>query len=82
MSSTTLSSGEIESLNLLRGGRRSAREGTKALIAWIDEVMVATGDLHLLRDGPADDSEEESPTDDLDVIGRYMVDNGADLQRR
>nr|GFC91225.1 hypothetical protein [Tanacetum cinerariifolium] len=43
---------------------------------------VAARDLHLLRDGPANDSDEESPADDSDVVGGYMVDNGADLQRR
>nr|GEY41207.1 hypothetical protein [Tanacetum cinerariifolium] len=58
----------IKSLNLLQCGRRSAREGTKALEAWMDEVTVAAGDLHLLRDGPADNSKEESPVDDSDVI--------------
>nr|GFC44074.1 hypothetical protein [Tanacetum cinerariifolium] len=68
------------SLNLLRGRRRSAREGTKALVEWIDEVMIVVGDLHLLRDGRADDSEEESLAEDLDIIGGYIVDSGADLQ--
>ncbi|GKC11416.1 hypothetical protein Tco_1008198, partial [Tanacetum coccineum] len=55
---------------------------TKALVAWIDKVTVAAWDLHLLRDGPADDSEKESPSDDSDVVGGYMVDNGEDLQRK
>ncbi|GKD40101.1 hypothetical protein Tco_1260308 [Tanacetum coccineum] len=81
MSSSTLSSSEIESINLLQSGRRSAREGTKAPKIGIDEVTVAVGDLHLLRDGPTDDSEEESPTDDSDVVDGYMVDNSTDLQR-
>ncbi|GKG49705.1 hypothetical protein Tco_0518479, partial [Tanacetum coccineum] len=27
-------------------------------------------------------SEEESPANDSDVVDGYMVDNGADLQRR
>ncbi|GKE63729.1 hypothetical protein Tco_1514096, partial [Tanacetum coccineum] len=57
------------------GGRRSAWEGTKALVAWIDEVTVSTRDLHLLRDSLADDSEEESPVDDSNVVDGYMVDN-------
>nr|GEY33437.1 hypothetical protein [Tanacetum cinerariifolium] len=48
----------------------------------IDKVTVASGDLHLLRDGPIDDSEEKFPADESDVIGGYMVDNGADLQWR
>nr|GEY73120.1 reverse transcriptase domain-containing protein [Tanacetum cinerariifolium] len=59
---------------------RSVREATKALVAWIDEVMVTAGDLRLLRDGLTDESEEESPADDSDVVGGYKVDNGADLQ--
>ncbi|GJW65450.1 hypothetical protein Tco_0117334, partial [Tanacetum coccineum] len=80
--SSTLSSGEIESINLLQGGRISTQEGTKALVVWIDEVMVAAGDLHLLRDGPANDSEEESPADDSNVVGGYIVDNEAGLQQR
>ncbi|GKF92682.1 hypothetical protein Tco_0279401, partial [Tanacetum coccineum] len=42
----------------------------------IDEVMIAAGDLHLLQDGPADDSEEESPADVSNVVDGYMVDNG------
>ncbi|GKG48801.1 hypothetical protein Tco_0512948, partial [Tanacetum coccineum] len=46
----------------------------------IDEVTVVAGDLHLLRDGPVDDSKEESLADEPDVIGGYIVDNGADLQ--
>ncbi|GKD36648.1 hypothetical protein Tco_1252157, partial [Tanacetum coccineum] len=48
----------------------------------IDEVTVAARDLHLLRDGLVDNSEKESQTDDSDVIGGYIVDNGADLQWR
>nr|GEY91644.1 hypothetical protein [Tanacetum cinerariifolium] len=62
--------------------RRSTQEGTKALVSWIDEVTVAAWDLHLLRDGLAYDSEEESPADDSDVVSGYMVDNRADLQWR
>nr|GFB40549.1 hypothetical protein [Tanacetum cinerariifolium] len=48
-------------------------EGTKALIEWIDEVRVAAEDLHLLRDGPVDDSKEESPADDSDVVGQMRI---------
>ncbi|GKG57679.1 hypothetical protein Tco_0587277, partial [Tanacetum coccineum] len=60
----------------------SAREGTKALVALIDEVTIAAGDLHLLRDGLEVDLKEESPVEDSDVVGGYMVDSGADLQQR
>nr|GEX84630.1 hypothetical protein [Tanacetum cinerariifolium] len=42
---------------------------------WIDEGMVVAEDLHLLRDGSKDDSEEESPAEDSDVVGGYMVEN-------
>nr|GEW34465.1 reverse transcriptase domain-containing protein [Tanacetum cinerariifolium] len=50
----------------------SSEDDSKALI---DEITVALGDLHLLRDGPANDSKEESPADDSDVVGGYMVDS-------
>nr|GEV03576.1 hypothetical protein [Tanacetum cinerariifolium] len=50
--------------------------GTKALVAWIDEFKVAAGDLHLLQDGRADDSEEESLVDDSDVVDGYMDEYG------
>ncbi|GJZ79104.1 hypothetical protein Tco_0643941 [Tanacetum coccineum] len=47
----------------------------------------STGDLHLLRDGPAECEDKciglsgESPDDDSDVVGGYQVDNGAVHQR-
>nr|GFD14873.1 hypothetical protein [Tanacetum cinerariifolium] len=59
--------------------RRSAQKGTKAPKAGIDEGMVVAEDLHLLRDSSKDDSEEESPAEDSDVVGGYMVENEADL---
>ncbi|GKF75121.1 hypothetical protein Tco_0224565, partial [Tanacetum coccineum] len=83
-----LASNEYESLNLLRGGKRSARVGANDLIISVDDGTESTGDLHLLQDGPAEREDEcrglsdESPEDESDVVGGYKVDNGAAHQRR
>ncbi|GKG51882.1 hypothetical protein Tco_0544520, partial [Tanacetum coccineum] len=68
-----LVSDEYESLNLLRGGKSSARVGANDPITSVDDGTESTGDLHLLRDGPAECEDEcsglsnESPDDDSDV---------------
>ncbi|GKD78059.1 hypothetical protein Tco_1340680, partial [Tanacetum coccineum] len=68
---------EYESLNLLRGGKRSARVGSNDPITGVDDGTELIGDLHLLRDGPAEYEDEcrglfdESPDDDSDVVGGY-----------
>ncbi|GJV45330.1 hypothetical protein Tco_1429866, partial [Tanacetum coccineum] len=59
-----------------------ARVGNNAHGAGIGKGTTAAGDLHLLQDGLADNLEEESPANDSNVVGGYMVDNGADLPRR
>ncbi|GJY78979.1 hypothetical protein Tco_0484780 [Tanacetum coccineum] len=59
----------LESLNLLRGGR-SARAGANDLKTGVDNGTKVAGDLHLLRDGPAEgkdesnDLSEDEPRDD------------------
>ncbi|GKE22940.1 hypothetical protein Tco_1434452 [Tanacetum coccineum] len=81
-----LASDEYESLNLLRGGKRSARVGANDLITGVDDGTKSTGDLHLLRDGPTECEDEcsglsdESLDDDSDVVSGYKVDNGAEHQ--
>ncbi|GKG48611.1 hypothetical protein Tco_0512758, partial [Tanacetum coccineum] len=83
-----LASDEYESLNLLRGGKRSARVGANDLITGVDDDIESTEDPHLLRNGPAEYEDEcrglfdESPNDDSDVVGGYKVDNGAARQQR
>ncbi|GKG55421.1 hypothetical protein Tco_0572061, partial [Tanacetum coccineum] len=68
-------SDEYESLNLLRGGKRSARVGAKDPVTSMDNGTESTGDLHLLRDGPAECEDkcmglsDESPDDESDVVG-------------
>ncbi|GKD26055.1 hypothetical protein Tco_1232269 [Tanacetum coccineum] len=79
---------EYESLNLLRGGKRSARVGANDLITRVDDGTESTRDLHLLQDSLAEFEDEcrglsdESPKDNSDVVGGYKVDNGAAHQRR
>nr|GEW99592.1 reverse transcriptase domain-containing protein [Tanacetum cinerariifolium] len=51
-----------------------AEAGIDASIG-IGKVTVAVEDLHLLRDGLTDDSEKESPADELDFIDGYMMKN-------
>ncbi|GJW90269.1 hypothetical protein Tco_0167822, partial [Tanacetum coccineum] len=52
-------------------------------VTGMDNGAESTGDLHLLRDGPAECEDkcmglsDESPDDDSDVVGGYKVDNGA-----
>ncbi|GKF86159.1 hypothetical protein Tco_0253986, partial [Tanacetum coccineum] len=52
-------------------------------IIGLDDGTESTGDLHLLRNGPAECEDEcrglsdESPDDDSDVVSGYKVDNGA-----
>ncbi|GJT20230.1 hypothetical protein Tco_0878936 [Tanacetum coccineum] len=60
------------------------KQGMKLMIYdGVDDGTESTGDLHLLRDGPAECEDEcrglsdESPDDDSDVVGGYRVDNGA-----
>ncbi|GJU66152.1 hypothetical protein Tco_1252411 [Tanacetum coccineum] len=83
-----LASDEYKSLNLLRGGKRSARVGANDPITGIDDSTESPRDLHLLRDGPAECEDQcrglsdESPDDDFDVVGGYKVDNGAAHQQR
>ncbi|GKB80381.1 hypothetical protein Tco_0947276 [Tanacetum coccineum] len=83
-----LASDEYESLNLLQGGKRSARVGANDPITSVDNGTESTRDLHLLRDGLAECEDEcrglsdESPVDDSDVVGGSKVDNGAAHQQR
>ncbi|GKD73812.1 hypothetical protein Tco_1332094 [Tanacetum coccineum] len=78
-----LASDEYESLNLLRGGKRSVRVGANDPITGLNDGTESTGDLHLLRDGLAECEDEcrglsdESPDDDFNVVSGYKVDNGA-----
>ncbi|GKG07286.1 hypothetical protein Tco_0330255 [Tanacetum coccineum] len=82
-----LASDEYESLNLLRGGKRSARVGANDTITGVDDGIESTRDLHLLRDGPAGCKDEcgglsdEYPDDDSDVVGGYKskIQNEPDL---
>ncbi|GKG30831.1 hypothetical protein Tco_0423319, partial [Tanacetum coccineum] len=83
-----LASDEYESLNLLRGGKRSALVGANNPINSVDNGTESTGDLHLLRKGLAECEDEcrglsdEFPNDDSDVVSGYKVDSGAAHQRR
>ncbi|GKG52384.1 hypothetical protein Tco_0547259, partial [Tanacetum coccineum] len=49
-------------------------------VTGMDNGAESTGDLHLLRDGPAECEDkcmglsDESPDDDSDVVGGYQVD--------
>ncbi|GKG28861.1 hypothetical protein Tco_0416226, partial [Tanacetum coccineum] len=76
-----LASDEFESLNLLQGGKRLARVGGNDPVTGMDNGTELTGDLHLLRDGPAECEDkcmglsDESPDDDSDVVGGYKVDS-------
>ncbi|GKG19019.1 hypothetical protein Tco_0376118, partial [Tanacetum coccineum] len=85
-SSSMLASDKYESLNLLRGSKRSARVGSNDPITGVDDGTESIRDLHLLRYGPAECEDEcrglsdESPNDDSDVVGGYKVDNGAPHQ--
>ncbi|GJU36675.1 hypothetical protein Tco_1185029 [Tanacetum coccineum] len=76
-----LASDEYKPLNLLRCGKKSARVGANDPITGVDDGTESTGDLYLLRDGPAECEDEcsglsdESHDDDSDVVGGNVVDD-------
>ncbi|GKG58827.1 hypothetical protein Tco_0594597, partial [Tanacetum coccineum] len=72
--SSSLTSDEYESLNLLEGGR-SARARAINLETRVDDGTKVVRDLHLLRDGPAEGEDEsndlskDEPREDSNVVG-------------
>ncbi|GJS10092.1 hypothetical protein Tco_0366888 [Tanacetum coccineum] len=65
-----LASDGYESLNLLRGGKRSARVGANDLITVVDDGTESTGDQH--GDGPAECEDECSGLSDESLMMTLM----------